>query len=122
MTTISASKAKWVLRQYLRSRIFWTKKILLFDGRYELVNEAALNLTPVQLGSGDCDDRAFVMMGQVIAKYPELLFGFVEGYDQRRLKHAWCFFIREDQQVRYVEPSTSEIFSPTNERVYHFIR
>lgn len=132
MKTISASRAKWILRRYLKSRMFWTRRILLFDKSYELVDEASLNLTPVQLGSGDCDDRAFVMMahtmrafimmGEVIEQHPNYLFGFIEGYDKRNLKHAWCFFINENLQVKYVEPSSSEVFSPTNERVYHFIR
>ena len=132
MKTISASKAKWILRKHLKSRIFWTKKILLFDGRYELVDESTLNLTPVTLGGGDCDDKAwvslantmkaYIMMGSVIERHQSLLFGFVEGFDRRRLKHAWCFFIREDQQVRYVEPYSAKIFSPTTERIYHFIR
>ena len=123
METISASKAKWELRRYLKSRIFWTRRILLFDLQYELVDESKLNLKPVHLGSGsDCDDKAFVLMGKVINEHPRYLFGFVEGYDRRRLKHAWCFFIREDQQVQYVEPYTAEIFSPTSERIYHFIR
>jgi hypothetical protein len=120
---ISASKAKWILRKSLKSRIFWTRKILLFDKNYELVDESKLDLTSVRLGSGsDCDERAFVMMGQVIEEYPKYLFGFVEGYDKRDLKHAWCFFMNESKQVRYVEPSTAKIFSPTSEQVYHFIR
>ena len=132
MTTISASKAKWILRKHLKSRIFWTKKILLFDGKYELVDEPTLSLTPVTLGGGDCDDKAwvslahtmnaYIMMGTVIESNQNLLFGFIEGYDRRGLKHAWCFFINESNQVRYVEPYTAEIFAPTNERVYHFIR
>ena len=132
MKTISASRAKWILRKTLKSRLFWTRKILLFDESYELVNEASLNLTPVQLGSGDCDDkswvmmahtmRAFIMMGEVIEKHPNYLFGFIEGYDKRNLKHAWCFLMNENEQVKYGEPSTSEIFLPTTERVYHYIR
>lgn len=122
MKRISATKAKWILRKELKSRLFWSRRIILFDGKYELVDEAKLNLTPVQLGSGDCDDRSFIMLADVIKQQPSALFGFVEGYDMRRLKHAWCFFIREDQQVRYVEPSSAEVFAPTNEKVYHFIR
>lgn len=132
MKAISASRAKWVLRKHLRSRIFFSRKILLFDRRYLLVDEAKLNLTPVQLGSGDCDDKtwislantmkAYIMMGEVIESNPNLLFGFTEGYDKRNLKHAWCFFLNERSEVRYAEPSSAKTFSPTNERVYHFIR
>lgn len=122
MERISAFKAKWILRTYLKSRIFWTRKVLLFDGLYELVDESKLHLTPITLGSGDCDERAWVMMGQVIEEHPKYLFGFIEGYDKRDLKHAWCFFLNENKQVRYVEPSTAEIVSPSNEKVYHFIR
>jgi hypothetical protein len=122
MKRISASRAKWILRKYLKSRIFWTRKILLFDGVYELVDESKLNLKPVQLGEGDCDDRAWVLMGRVIAQHPKYLFGFIEGYDMRDLKHAWCFLMNVNKQVRYVEPSTAKIFSPTSEQVYHFIR
>lgn len=122
MERISVSKAKWILRKYLKSRIFWTRKILLFDGLYELVDESKLHLGPIHLGSGDCDERAFVMMGQVIGEYPKYLFGFIEGYDKRGLKHAWCFFMNKSKQVRYVEPSTAKIFWPTSEQVYHFIR
>lgn len=105
---------------------------MLFDGSYELVDESKLNLKPVKLTGGDCDDRswvmmsqtlrAYIMMGDVIEKHPNYLFGFVEGYDSRRLKHAWCFFINREGEVRYVEPSTADIFSPSIERVYHFIR
>lgn len=122
MERISASKAKWILRKHLKSRIFWTRKVLLFDGLYELVHESKLHLEPIQLGSGDCDERAFVMMGHVIEEHPKYLFGFIEGYDTRNLKHAWCFLMNKNKQVRYVEPSTAKIFSPTSERVYHFIR
>ena len=122
MERISAFRAKWTLRKYLKSRIFWTRKILLFDGLYELVDESKLHLASVQLGSGDCDERAFVMMGQVIEEHPKYLFGFIEGYDKRDLKHAWCFLINESKQVRYVEPSTAKIFSPSSEQAYHFIR
>lgn len=123
MKTISASRVKWILRKYLRSRIFWTRKILLFDGNYELVDESKLNLTPVHLGSGsDCDDRAFVLMGRVLTQHPRYLFGFVEGYDMRGLKHAWCFFLNQSSRVKYVEPTTAEIFTPISEKVYHFIR
>lgn len=122
MKRISASRAKWILRKYLKSRIFWTRKILLFDGLYELVDESTLHLKPVCLGSGDCDERAFVMMGQVIEEHPKYLFGFVEGYDWRNLKHAWCFMMNESEAVRYTEPSTAEIFSPSIENAYHFIR
>ena len=122
MEVISASKAKWILRKHLKSRIFWTRKVLLFNGEYGLVNEASLNLTPVRLERSDCDERAFVMFTNVIKQQPSALFGFVEGYNTHGLKHAWVFFIRGDQQVRYAEPSTAEIFSPTTERVYHFIR
>ena len=122
MKTISASRAKWILRKYLKSRIFWSRKILLFDGLYELVDESELHLEPVRLGSGDCDDRAWVMMGQVIEQHPKYLFGFIEGYDRRNLKHAWCFMMNESEQVRYAETSSAEIFSPSIERVYHFIR
>lgn len=95
---------------------------MLFDGEYELVDESKLNLKPVSLGAGDCDDRAWVMMAQVIAQHPRALFGFVEGYDRRGLKHAFCFLINEDLNVRYIEPSTAEIYKPTNEKIYHFIR
>lgn len=122
MKRISASKAKWKLRKQLKSRIFWTRKILLFDGLYELVDKSKLHLEPIRLGSGDCDERAFVMMGQVIEEHPKYLFGFVEGYDRRNLKHAWCFMMNESEAVRYVEPSTAEIFTPTIEEVHHFIR
>ncbi|MEA1957594.1 MAG: hypothetical protein U9N01_04485 [Euryarchaeota archaeon] len=123
MKTISASRAKWVLRKYLRSRIFFSRKILLFDRLYELVDESKLNIAPVSLGVGsDCDEKAFVGMGEVIKEHPQFLYGFCEGYDRRNLKHAWCFFINVNEQVRYVEPSTAEIFSPTTERIYHFIR
>jgi hypothetical protein len=134
MKRISASKAKWKLRKYLKSKLFWTRRILLFDNYYDLVDESKLNLTPVQLGHGsDCDEKswvmlshtmkAYIMMGEVIEKSPNLLFGFLEGYDRRNLKHAWCFYLRAgDQQVKYVEPSTAEIYLPSNERVYHFIR
>jgi hypothetical protein len=105
MKTISASKAKWILRKELKSRLFWTRKILLFDKSYELVDELKLNLTPVQLGHGaDCDDKtwvsmahtmkAYIMMGEVIEHNPNLLFGFIEGYDRRKLKHAWNFFLK----------------------------
>lgn len=132
MKTISVSRAKWILRKYLRSRIFWSRKILLFDGEYELVDESKLNLKPVQLGAGDCDDRswvmmahtmrAFMMMGEVIEQHPNYLYGFIEGYDRRNLKHAWCFMMNESEAVRYIEPGTAQIFNPSTERVYHFIR
>jgi len=122
MKTISATYAKWKLRKYLKSRIFWTRKILLFDGEYELVNDTKLTLEPVSLGSGECDDRAWVMMSRVITQYPRALFGFVEGYDSRNLKHAWCFMMDQYREVWYVEPSTAVIYSPSVERIYHFIR
>jgi hypothetical protein len=122
MERISAFKAKWILRKYLKSRIFWTRKILLFDGLYELVDESKLHLELVHLGSGDCDERAFVMLGEVLKEHPKYLFGFIEGYDKHNLKHAWCFLMNESKQVRYAEPSTAKIFSPTSEQVYHFIR
>ena len=133
MKTISASKAKWELRRYLKSRIFWTRKVLLFDNSYELVDESKLNLTPIQLGGGDCDDKAwislahtmkaYIMMGEVIEHNQNLLFGFVEGYNVQGLKHAWVFFISQERnQLKYVEPSTAKVFLPTTERVYHFIR
>lgn len=124
MKTISASKAKWKLRRYLKSRVFWTRRILLFDNEYELVDEASLNITPVQLGSGsDCDDRAWVLMGEILEQRPRALCGFVEGYNVDRLKHAWLFFIsQKDGLVKYLEPSTAKVFLPTTERVYHFIR
>lgn len=104
----------------------------MFDGMYELVDESKLNLQPVNLGGGDCDDRswvgmahtmkAFIMMGDIIEQHPNYLFGFVEGYDRRSLKHAWLFMMNQKEEVRYAEPSTAEIFSPSTERVYHFIR
>lgn len=119
---ISASKAKWLLRKRLKSRIFWSRKILLFDSEYDLVYEPGLRLKPVTLGAGDCDDRAWAMMAQVIAQYPRALFGFSEGYDRRGLKHAFCFLMNEVLNVRYIEPSTAEIYDPTNEEIYHFIR
>lgn len=122
MKRISAARAKWILRKYLKSRIFWSRKILLFDGLYELVDELELHLEPIRLGSGDCDERAFVMMGRVLEEHPKYLFGFVEGYDRRNLKHAWCFFMSEAEEVLCVEPSSAEIFTPSIEKVYHFIR
>lgn len=106
---------------------------MLFDQEYLLVDETKLNLRLVQLGGGsDCDDKswvslantmkAYIMMGEVIESNPNLLFGFTEGYDRRNLKHAWCFMMNEREEVRYAEPSTAEIFNPSTERVYHFIR
>lgn len=123
MERISATKAKWLLRKHLKSRIFWSRKILLFDGTYELVDESKLHLVPIQLSSGnDCDDKAWILMSHIIEQWSRAIFGFIEGYDTRNLKHTWCFFINENKQVKYVEPSTAEIFSPTSEKIYHFIR
>ena len=122
MKTISASSVKWKLRKYLKSRIFWSRKIILFDGQYDLIDETKLKLEPVRLSAGDCEERAWVMMGRVVAQQPRGLFGFTEGYDRRGLKHAWCFMMVNSEILKYVEPVTAEVFLPTTEKIYHFIR
>ena len=140
MEAISASRAKWLLREYLKSRIFWTRKIILLDGQYELVDESELELQPIPpLPKGaDCDDLAFIQFADVIRQHPTYMFGVCEGYNKEGLRHAWCYFISKHTHtfkqkgirgyskslntVKYVEPRTAETFLPSTEKVYMFIR
>lgn len=137
---ISATKVKWTLRMYLQRRIFWSRHITLWDPTYELVDESKLNLQPVpHLPRGaDCDDYAVVMWGELLKRYPKSIFGICEGYNKNGERHVWCYFISTLTHtfkgkgirgyspsvhiVKYVEPKTAQIFLPSAEKVYTFLR
>lgn len=129
---ISKTQAKWILKGYVASRIFWSRKIQLWDEGYRLVDERKLNVKPVSLPTGaDCEDKAYCMLADIIRLNEESwqwLCGIAEGKNRHGEEHAWIFYVPEqdlsarDGIIKYVEPATAEIFTPVSERVQYFHR
>lgn len=61
--------------------------------------------------SNDCDDFAFVLMGDVTRWDPDLAFGIVWAYSLAGVYHAMNILIDLEKEIRFVEPQTDEVLS-----------
>jgi len=89
------------------------------DGKIYLVEQDVVTF--------NCDDYSFSMAGLMKKLVPGICLGIVWAdmldYKGRvQYKHAFNFFIDEVQRVRYLEPQTNKVFTPTKRiKPYLFI-
>lgn len=88
------------------------------DESYKLVDidylKDFLRLNPVNKRNyvpikHDCDDFAYLLMGDVTRWDSDLAFGIVWGHT-----HAWNFFVDTDKKVWQIEPQNDTIFDPAD--------